>query len=393
MKTKVSSKGVQKTARHKNEAKADAEASFDNTGAGNAPVPNHQGEEHMKEKEPAAAQTRQGVEPERELIPLDAIVFDEASYPRDRVNTKAVKTYAAAMAKGAQLPDIDVYRDGESFVLADGRHRVEAARNLGLSSIRARVYSGTREDAALHAVASCAAGSVRRTQADKRRAVMILLRNPAWSKWNDSEIARRCNVSADLVKTVRAECGIGADDREPDDGGVQKVRRNGKEYDQKRKAAAKPLPAHVSAINDMRELAHSAYASVIGDNPGLADRFQNMDSELHEILGTVTGAACRIHDLPVPINVYHHTLEGGIKATPEFEKKGLATHAVNVGLGCGHQCTYCSSPSMRCRFTDYGELMLSPYGRGYAVIDPKTDERILKDMPKLGAGDTVMLST
>ena len=36
-----------------------------------------------------------------------------------------------------------------------------------------------------------------------------------------------------------------------------------------------------------------------------------------------------------------------LKASPEFEKKGLATHAVNVGLGCGHQCTYCSSPSMR----------------------------------------------
>jgi DNA repair photolyase len=30
----------------------------------------------------------------------------------------------------------------------------------------------------------------------------------------------------------------------------------------------------------------------------------------------------------------------------EFEKKKLATHALNVGLLCGHGCLYCSTPAM-----------------------------------------------
>ena len=70
------------------EAKADAEASLDNTGSGNAPVPN-EGVEDMKEKEPEAAQTQQRVEPERALIPLDSIEVDEKKYPRDHVDQEA----------------------------------------------------------------------------------------------------------------------------------------------------------------------------------------------------------------------------------------------------------------------------------------------------------------
>ena len=35
-------------------------------------------------------------------------------------------------------------------------------------------------------------------------------------------------------------------------------------------------------------------------------------------------------------------LKAGINHTPEFEKKGLAWFAVNVGTECGHDCTCCS---------------------------------------------------
>jgi DNA repair photolyase len=33
----------------------------------------------------------------------------------------------------------------------------------------------------------------------------------------------------------------------------------------------------------------------------------------------------------------------GIEPSKEFEKKGLARYAVNVGTKCGHGCTYCST--------------------------------------------------
>ena len=43
-----------------------------------------------------------------------------------------------------------------------------------------------------------------------------------------------------------------------------------------------------------------------------------------------------------PMRTHHYPLKTGITCTPEFEKKGLATHAVNVGTKCGHGCLYCS---------------------------------------------------
>ena len=46
------------------------------------------------------------------------------------------------------------------------------------------------------------------------------------------------------------------------------------------------------------------------------------------------------------IESYTHTLKGGIRPTPKFAEKRLADYGVNVGLRCGHECTYCSSPAL-----------------------------------------------
>jgi len=43
------------------------------------------------------------------------------------------------------------------------------------------------------------------------------------------------------------------------------------------------------------------------------------------------------------MRIHHCTLKTGITRTREFEKKGLATHAVNVGTKCGHGCLYSST--------------------------------------------------
>ena len=42
--------------------------------------------------------------------------------------------------------------------------------------------------------------------------------------------------------------------------------------------------------------------------------------------------------LSLTTKVFHLEMKNGIKRIPEFEKKGLAGFAVNVGLGCGHGC-------------------------------------------------------
>lgn len=44
--------------------------------------------------------------------------------------------------------------------------------------------------------------------------------------------------------------------------------------------------------------------------------------------------------------VFEHIRKVTIKASPEFYKKQLATHGLNVGLLCGHGCKYCSTPAV-----------------------------------------------
>nr|BDD44656.1 hypothetical protein 1 [bacterium] len=92
--------------------------------------------------------------------------------------------------------------------------------------------------------------------------------------------------------------------------------------------------------------------------------------------------------------VYNYSLSGGINRTKEFEKKGLATHAVNVGLVCGHGCTYCSSPSLLRQHQGFRDLQLNPFtDTNYAIVDPDTPTRVARRVPRLKETDTVMVCT
>jgi hypothetical protein len=97
-----------------------------------------------------------------------------------------------------------VFFDGAEYWLADGFHRIIAAETLGLVEIAADVRPGGRRDAILYAVGANAAHGLKRTNRDKRNAVMVLLKDPEWDQWSDREIARRCAVSDRFVNGVRA---------------------------------------------------------------------------------------------------------------------------------------------------------------------------------------------
>src|SRR5207244_1874771 len=85
----------------------------------------------------------------------------------------------------------------------DGFHRLEAARLVGCTELGADVRQGTQRDAVLYSVGANAQHGLRRTNADKRRAVETLLRDEEWRRWSDSEIARRCSVNHHLVAEMR----------------------------------------------------------------------------------------------------------------------------------------------------------------------------------------------
>lgn len=137
-------------------------------------------------------------------IQIDKIRIDGGTQSRAAINDATVAEYAEAMADPVTVfPPIIVYFDGREYWLADGFHRLAAWRQIGRTDIPAEIRQGDRRRAILHSVAANSAHGLRRTNDDKRRAVLTLLEDAEWSQWSDSEIARRCAVSREFVNRIR----------------------------------------------------------------------------------------------------------------------------------------------------------------------------------------------
>lgn len=138
-------------------------------------------------------------------INLDLLRMDGGTQTRAVIDETTVNDYAESMQNENTFPPIVVYHDGAIHWLADGFHRVRAARKCGKTELEADVRQGTRRDAVLFSVGANADHGLRRTNADKRRGVITLLGDEEWKQWSDREIARRCGVGNKFVSNVRAE--------------------------------------------------------------------------------------------------------------------------------------------------------------------------------------------
>ena len=139
-------------------------------------------------------------------IPLDEIVASADTQMRVvGIDPGTVASYADDLRAGAVFPPIKVYHDGAKYHLADGFHRVEAARQIGREVVLAEVLQGTCRDAILAACAANATHGLRRTNEDKRRAITAMLKDPEWARWSDRAIAKACAVDHKSVAKVRRE--------------------------------------------------------------------------------------------------------------------------------------------------------------------------------------------
>lgn len=137
-------------------------------------------------------------------INIEAIRIDGGTQPRAEINNDAVSEYAESVKGGTEFPPIVVFWDGVSYWLGDGFHRVHAFRTAGRASINADVREGTQRDAILFSVGANTNHGLRRTNADKRKAVETLLNDEEWGAWSNNHIAKQCGVSLDLVNRARS---------------------------------------------------------------------------------------------------------------------------------------------------------------------------------------------
>lgn len=139
-----------------------------------------------------------------ELLSLSKIRTDGGTQSRAKLDEEWVRELAGHLDDGADLPPVVVFYDGHDHWLADGFHRVRGYVIAGRTEIPVDVRQGAKRDAVLFSVGANATHGLRRSNADKRRAVEVLLRDEEWQKWTDRKIAEACGVSHPFVATVRS---------------------------------------------------------------------------------------------------------------------------------------------------------------------------------------------
>lgn len=159
------------------------------------------------------------------FIPLDEISIDGGTQARAEINMATVAEYADAMSEGETLPPALVFFDGAKHFLADGFHRFHANNKIGAVSMECEIRTGTLLDARLFSCGANKGHGLRRSNEDKRTAVLTMLTD--FADWSDARIARHVGVSD---KTVAAQ-------RKPilgnsEDTAARTVERNGKTYTQ-----------------------------------------------------------------------------------------------------------------------------------------------------------------
>lgn len=137
------------------------------------------------------------------VLNLKLIRDDSSIQSRVKMDESVISDYAEKMESGEKFPPVVVFLDGTDHWLADGFHRVHAARAAGFKEIEAEVRMGTKRDAILWSLGANGKHGLQRTNEDKRYAVEQMLADEEWSVWSNAEIARRCGVSGRFVGNMR----------------------------------------------------------------------------------------------------------------------------------------------------------------------------------------------
>lgn len=138
-------------------------------------------------------------------VPIASIQFDAGTQVRAEINTDSVNEYAERMTEGDRFPHVDLFEEGNVYFIGDGWHRLLAAQKNGDVTFPANVQPGGRREAVKFALSANAKHGMPRTNADKRRAVEVALRE--LGNLSDREVARVCAVDHHTVASVRAQLG------------------------------------------------------------------------------------------------------------------------------------------------------------------------------------------
>ncbi len=152
---------------------------------------------------------------------LSELKLTEQAQPREKIDLETVAEYAEALQDPKkELPPVVVFG---AFV-ADGFHRYLAYQSADRKTIPTLSHPGGLREATLYSCGANAIHGLRRTTADKQRAVKKMLSDEQWAQWGARRIADHCQVHHSTVIDLQSSVGIR---RIPDE--IQ-VKRGTQEY-------------------------------------------------------------------------------------------------------------------------------------------------------------------
>jgi len=220
-------------------------------------------------------------------VSLDEIRIDGGTQARAAINNETVTEYAEALRAGETLPPVVAFFDGVSYWLADGFHRYHAHRQAERQSIKVEQRDGTKDDAVLYACGANQQHGLRRSNEDKRKAVLMAFETEKFKGGSDNAVAKHCGVSANFVGDVRRS--LSSDESE--NGQRKRVDKHGAASTMKvsnigRKSPGRPksaatLAKEAAARQEKAEKAQRAKDGAINDDQ-LIDELTRKNDELTE---------------------------------------------------------------------------------------------------------------
>lgn len=162
--------------------------------------------ETRKPAEKSPAMPKIGAGHIQKNVEIACIIADESKMQaREKINTAKVKEYAQLMSEGVKFPPVEVFADGEKFLLADGFHRLQAMVKNGDVTTTIKVFVGGNREALFYSLGANATHGLDRSNADKKKAVHTLLTDKEFSQFSDRDIAKHLGVSNVMVSKYRKQ--------------------------------------------------------------------------------------------------------------------------------------------------------------------------------------------
>jgi hypothetical protein len=136
-------------------------------------------------------------------LKLSQIVIDKGTQTREAIDQKTVTEYAEVIMNKDTLPPLVVFHDGISYYLADGFHRYFAYKQTVTPEVEVEVINGTLRNAQEYALGTNDKHGLKRSNGDKRNAVLIALNDLEWSLLTNREIGKLCRVSHTFVNAIK----------------------------------------------------------------------------------------------------------------------------------------------------------------------------------------------